>query len=35
LHSNVNSKILIYGGKQQQERSNGIVVQPWDKLFEA
>ena len=34
LHSNINSKILIYGGKQQQERSNGIVVQPWDKLFE-
>jgi predicted AAA+ superfamily ATPase len=34
LHSAVNSKILIYGGKQKQERSNGIVVQPWNKFFE-
>ena len=27
-------KILVYGGKEEQKRSNGIVVKPWNKLTE-
>lgn len=34
IHSNVQQRILIYGGKQQQERSNGILVHPWKKIVE-
>ena len=34
VHSNVKQRILIYGGKQQQERSNGILVHPWKKIVE-
>ena len=25
-------KLLIYGGNQEQKRSNGIIVKPWNKL---
>ena len=25
-------KLLVYGGNQEQKRSNGIIVQPWNKL---
>jgi predicted AAA+ superfamily ATPase len=34
IHSNVQQRILIYGGKQQQERSNGILVHPWKKIVD-
>ena len=34
LNSNVTHKTLVYGGKQQQERSNGILVKPWSKIIE-
>jgi predicted AAA+ superfamily ATPase len=27
-------KILVYGGKEEQKRSNGIVVKPWNKIIE-
>jgi predicted AAA+ superfamily ATPase len=27
-------KILVYGGKEEQKRSNGIIVNPWNKLTE-
>lgn len=27
-------KILVYGGKEEQKRSNGIIVKPWNKLIE-
>lgn len=27
-------KILVYGGKEEQKRSNGIIVKPWNKLTE-
>lgn len=33
VHSTVQHKTLIYAGKQKQERSNGISIQPWDKFF--
>ncbi len=37
--SSLNKKLvqsqLIYGGKQEQKRSNGIVVKPWNKIIEA
>ncbi len=26
-------KIIVYGGKQEQQRSNGIIVQPWNKFY--
>ena len=26
-------KLLIYGGNQEQKRSNGIIVKPWNKLI--
>jgi predicted AAA+ superfamily ATPase len=26
-------KILVYGGKQEQKRTNGTVVKPWNRLF--
>ena len=25
-------RLLVYGGKQEQKRSNGTLVKPWDKL---
>ena len=25
-------QLLVYGGKQEQKRSNGIIVKPWNKL---
>lgn len=25
-------KILVYGGKEEQKRSNGIIIKPWNKL---
>lgn len=31
LKTNTVQKIVIYGGKQEQERSNDIIVKPWDK----
>jgi hypothetical protein len=27
-------KILVYGGKEEQKRSNGIIVKPWNKLID-
>jgi uncharacterized protein len=27
-------KILVYGGKEEQKRSSGIIVTPWNKLTE-
>jgi uncharacterized protein len=27
-------KLLVYGGKEEQKRSNGIIVKPWNKLVE-
>ena len=35
VHSDVQHKTLIYAGKQKQERSNGIAIQPWDKFFDS
>jgi hypothetical protein len=26
-------KVLVYGGKEEQKRSNGIIVKPWNKLI--
>ncbi len=26
-------KLLVYGGNQEQKRSNGIIVKPWNKLI--
>jgi uncharacterized protein len=34
LSSKSIQKILLYGGKQGQKRSNGIVVKPWNELME-
>lgn len=31
LNANTVEKILLYAGKQEQKRSNGITVKPWDK----
>lgn len=33
LETNVVEKILVYGGNQEQKRSNGIEVRPWNKLI--
>jgi uncharacterized protein len=33
LSKNKVEKLLVYGGKQEQKRSNGIVVKPWDKTW--
>lgn len=33
LETNAIEKVLIYGGNQEQVRSNGIVVKPWNKLI--
>jgi hypothetical protein len=27
-------KVLVYGGKEEQKRSNGIIVKPWAKLID-
>lgn len=27
-------KVLVYGGKEEQQRSNGIIIKPWNKLTE-
>jgi predicted AAA+ superfamily ATPase len=27
-------KVLVYGGKEEQKRSNGIIVKPWNKLID-
>jgi predicted AAA+ superfamily ATPase len=32
LHSGVQQRLLVYGGKQMQTRSNGIRVTPWNEL---
>jgi hypothetical protein len=32
LNKNPVQKILLYGGKQKQKRSNGINIKPWDKV---
>ncbi len=34
LNKNPVTKELIYGGKQEQKRSNGIIVKTWNKLIE-
>ena len=34
LNENIVKKELIYGGRQEQKRSNGIIVKPWNKLIE-
>lgn len=31
LKTNPVQKILLYGGSQEQQRSNGIIVKPWNK----
>jgi predicted AAA+ superfamily ATPase len=31
LNNHTVEKILFYGGKQEQKRSNGIIVKPWNK----
>ncbi len=33
LETNVEEKLLVYGGNQEQKRSNGIQIKPWDKLI--
>ena len=33
LETNAIEKILVYGGNQEQKRSNGIHIKPWDKLI--
>ena len=33
LHSKPIKKILLYGGKQEQTRSNGISILPWNKFI--
>lgn len=32
LHTKRIQQLLIYGGKQEQKRSSGTIVKPWDKL---
>lgn len=32
LNKNKIQQLLVYGGKQEQQRSNGILVKPWNKL---
>lgn len=32
LNNKVTQKILLYGGKQEQKRTNGIIVKPWSEL---
>ena len=32
VHTGVQQRILVYGGKQAQNRSNGIRVKPWNEL---
>ena len=27
------NKLVVYGGKQEQKRSNGIIVKPWDNIL--
>jgi uncharacterized protein len=34
LNTITTQKLLVYGGKEEQKRSNGIVVKPWNKLNE-
>jgi predicted AAA+ superfamily ATPase len=34
LNNSPIKKILVYGGKEEQERSSGIIVKPWNKLNE-
>ena len=33
LQSKPIKKILLYGGKQEQTRSNGITILPWNKFI--
>ncbi|MEI9912928.1 MAG: DUF4143 domain-containing protein [Bacteroidota bacterium] len=33
LYKKTAGKLLIYGGKEKQKRSNGIVVTPWNELI--
>ena len=33
LQTDTIEKLLIYGGNQEQQRSNGIYVKPWDMLI--
>jgi uncharacterized protein len=35
LNSKTIQKILLYGGKEGQKRSNGIIVRPWSELMES
>ena len=32
LHKKRIQQLLVYGGKQEQKRSNGTVVRPWNKI---
>ena len=34
LNNTAIQKILVYGGKEEQKRSNGIIVKAWNKLTE-
>jgi uncharacterized protein len=33
LETNTVEKLLVYGGNQPQNRSNGIVIKPWNKFL--
>jgi len=33
LNTQTEQKILVYGGKEEQKRSNGIIVKPWNTLI--
>ena len=34
LNTNPIQKVLVYGGKEEQKRSNGVIVKPWNKITE-
>ena len=33
LNKKPTGKLLVYGGKLQQKRSDNTIVKPWDKLI--
>ncbi len=33
LNTKTVQKIIVYGGKQEQQRSSGIIVKPWNKFY--
>lgn len=34
LNKKSTQSLLIYGGKQEQKRSNGLVIKPWNRLID-